>query len=139
MALFSTYDVQDGDTPESISYKHFGTTQYFWVICLMNNVYDRFYDWPLTFSAFEEYVTQKYDNPQAIHHYEKDQSSGSTTGEGPADYDHKIEVNSTDSDAQSVSNYEYEQRIQDRKRQIKLLDNAYLGLFIEEFEKLART
>ena len=138
LAMFATYDVQDGDTPESISYKHFGSTDYFWVICLMNDITDRYYDWPLTNSAFEEYVKQKYDNPGAIHHYEKDQSSGSTTGNGPADYDHKIEVNSTDADGQSVSNYEYESRLQDQKRQIKLLDKAYLQLFIDEFETLVK-
>ena len=56
MALMATYDVQNGDTPETLSYKHFGSTDYFWVICLMNDITDRFYDWPLSDSAFEEYV-----------------------------------------------------------------------------------
>ena len=138
LAMFATYDVQSGETPESISYKHFGSTDYFWVICLMNDVTDRFYDWPLSDQAFEEYVKEKYANPQAIHHYEKTQSSGATEGNGPADYEHKIEVNSTDADAQSVSNYEYEQRIQDQKRQIKLLDKAYLNEFVAEFERLVQ-
>ena len=138
MALFASYDVPSGETPESLSYKHFGSTDYFWVICLMNNVQDRFYDWPLTDQAFEEYVKDKYENPQAIHHYEKTQSSGATSGNGPADFDHKIEVNSTDADAQSVSNYEYELRLQDQKRQIKLLDKAYLNTFVEEFERLVK-
>tara|TARA_B100000900_G_scaffold56651_1_gene42362 strand:+ start:296 stop:835 length:540 start_codon:yes stop_codon:yes gene_type:complete len=138
MALMSTYDVQDGDTPEIISYKHFGTTDYFWVICYMNDITDRFYDWPLTFSAFEEYVKQKYAEPGAIHHYEKTQSSGDLSGNGPGDFSHKIEVNSTDPDAEAVSNYEYEQRLQDQKRQIKLLDRAYLNQFVNEFERLVQ-
>ena len=138
LALMSTYDVVPGDTPETISYKHFGSTDYFWIICLMNNITDRFYDWPLDYQAFEEFVKDKYDNPDAIHHYEKTQSSGSQTGNGPGDFSHKIEVNSTDADAQSVSNYEYEQRLQDQKRQIKLLDKAYLNVFIEEFERLVQ-
>jgi len=137
-ALFARYDIQNGDTPESISYKHFGSTDYFWVILLMNNITDRFYGWPLDNQAFEEYVKDKYANPGAIHHYEKTQSSGPQTGNGPDDYSHKIEVNSTDPDAQSVSNYEYEQRLQDEKRNIKLLDPAYLNTFIEEFERLVR-
>ena len=138
LALYATYDVVPGDTPETISFKHFGSTDYFWVICLMNDITDRYYDWPLDYQSFEEYVTDKYDNPQAIHHYEKDQSSGATTGNGPGDFSHKIEVNSTDTDGQSVSNYEYEQRLQDQKRQIKLLDKAYLNQFVEEFERLVQ-
>ena len=138
MALMSTYDVQDGDTPEIISYKHFGSTDYFWFICLMNDVTDRFYDWPMTDSAFEEFLKDKYDNPDAIHHYEKVQSSGAIEGNGPADYDHFIEVNSTEPGALSVSNAEYERRIQDQKRQIKLLDKAYLNEFVAEFERLVK-
>ena len=138
LSLYATYDVTPGDTPESIAYKHFGSTRFFWVICLMNDITDRFYDWPLTDAAFEEYVKGKYAEPGGIHHYEKDQSSGDTTGNGPGDFSHKIEVNSTDADGQSVSNYEYESREQDKKRQIKLLDKAYLNEFVEEFERLIR-
>ena len=138
LALMSTYDVMNGDTPEIIAYKHFGSTDYFWVICLMNDITDRFYDWPLSDSAFETYVNDKYAEPGAIHHYEKTQSSGDQTGDGPSDYSHKIEVNSTDPDAQSVSNYEYESRLQDQKRQIKLLDKGYLNTFVEEFERLVQ-
>ena len=138
LALYATYDVVPGDTPETIAYKHFGSTRFFWVICLMNDITDRFYDWPLSDSAFEEYVKQKYENPGAVHHYEKTQSSGDQNGFGPGDFSHKIEVNSTDADGQSVSNYEYESREQDKKRQIKLLDKAYLNEFVEEFERLVR-
>ena len=137
-ALFATYNVVPGDTPEMIAYKHFGSTDYFWIICLMNDVVDRFYDWPLTDQAFEEYVKQKYENPGAIHHYEKAQSSGATTQQGPGNFDHVVEVNSTDADAQSVSNYEYELRLQDQKRQIKLLDKSYLNDFVAEFERLVQ-
>ena len=138
MALYASYNVQDGDTPEIISYKHFGSTDYFWIICLMNDITDRFYDWPMTDSAFEAYVKDKYTNPAGIHHYEKVQSSGNTTQDGPGNFDHVIEVNSDDADGQSVSNYEYEQRLQDQKRSIKLLDPAYLTAFIEEFENLVK-
>ena len=138
LALMSTYDVMNGDTPEIIAYKHFGSTDYFWVICLMNDITDRFYDWPLSDGAFEAYVKDKYAEPGAIHHYEKTQLSGDQSGDGPGDYSHKIEVNSTDLDAQSVSNYEYESRLQDQKRQIKLLDKGYLNTFVEEFERLVQ-
>ena len=135
-ALFSTYDVPSGEQPETTSYKHFGTTDYFWIILLLNDITDRYYGWPLSFQEFESFIKDKYDNPDAVHHYEKVQSSGRTTGQGPADYSHLIECQSTDVGAQAVSNREYEERIQDEKRQIKLLDPAYLQIFIEEFEKL---
>jgi hypothetical protein len=134
--LYDLYDVPEGETPEMTALKHFGNSQYHWIILLTNDVLDRYYDWPLTTFEFENYITEKYTNPDGVHHYEITQSSGKTTGEGPSDYSHKIIVNSTVAGATAVSNREYEQRIQDQKRQIKLLDTAYLPIFIEEFEKL---
>src|SRR5210317_695948 len=137
-ALYDTYDVPSGEKPEDTAYKHFGSSQYHWVILLTNNITDRYYGWPLSEQDFETYITNKYDNPDAVHHYEITQSSGSQTGNGPDDYSHKIEVNSTEPGAEAVSNREYEQRLQDKKRQIKLLNPSYLQTFIEEFNSLIR-
>ena len=137
-ALFSKYSVPSGEQPETTSYKHFGTTDYFWIILLLNDITDRYYGWPLSDQDFEKYVNDKYTNPGGVHHYEITQSSGSTTGNGPDDYSHKIEVNSTETGAEAVTNYEYERRQQDKKRQVKLLDPRYLPMFLEEFERLIR-
>jgi len=136
--LYDTYDVPSGEKPEDTAFKHFGSAQYHWVILLTNNITDRYYGWPLSEQDFEAYITDKYDNPDAIHHYEITQSSGPQTGNGPDDYSHRIEVNSTEPGAQSVSNREYEQRLQDEKRSIKLLDPNYLQTFIQEFDILVR-
>ncbi len=135
-SLYDKYDVPSGEKPEDTAFKHFGDAELHWVILLTNNVTDRYYDWPLSFQDFEAFVKDKYANPDGIHHYEVTRSSGKTTGNGPDDYSHKIEVNSDASGAQSVSNREFEQRLQDQKRQIKLLNPSFLGLFIQEFEKL---
>ena len=138
LSLYNVYDVKNGETPENIAFKHFGDPELHWVILMTNNVTDRYYDWPLSEQQFEDYVKDKYSNPDGIHHYEITQSSGRTTGQGPSDYTHKIEVNSTVSGATSVSNRQYEQRIQDEKRQIKLLHPRHLTSFLEEFNKLVR-
>jgi hypothetical protein len=137
-SLYDVYDVPNGENPEDTAYKHFGDPEMHWVILLTNNITDRYYGWPLTDQDFEKYITDKYDNPDDIHHYEITQSSGPQTGNGPSDYSHLVEVNSTEPGAQSVSNREYEQRLQDEKRQIKLLDPQFLGVLLAEFEKLIR-
>ena len=136
LSLFDKFDVPEGDSPETVAYKVYGSTDYFWVVCLLNNVVNRYYDWPLDEFNFQQYVADKYANPDAIHHYEITQSSGKQTGDGPSDYSHKIEVNSDYVGAESVSNIEYERRLQDEKRQIKLLSPQYLNSFIDEFRRL---
>ena len=138
ITLFDKYDVQEGESPETVAYKAYGSADYFWVITLINNVVNRYYDWPLPENAFQQFVADKYSNPDGIHHYEVTTSSGKTTGDGPDDYSHKIEVNSDASGAQSVSNREFEQRLQDKKRKIRLLNEQYLTSFIEEFNNLVR-
>jgi len=130
ISALSTYSVVSGETPEQVSYKLYGTVNYYWVILLVNDIKDRFFDWPLSDQQFEDYVAGKYSNPNGIHHYEIVQTSGATTS---IDESHKIEVNSTTSGATSVTNYEYERRLQDQKRLIKVLDQQYLSQFVEEF------
>ena len=137
-SLYDKYDVPSGERPEDTAFKHFGSSQYHWVVLLTNNITDVYYDWPMSEQSFETFIKDKYTNPDGIHHYEVTQSSGKTTGSGPDDYSHKIEVNIDASGAQSVSNREYEQRIQDSKRSINLLNPAYLTTFIEEFNNLVR-
>ena len=68
--------------------------------------------------TYEKYLTDKYSNVNAVHHYEIDKTSGDTTAKGPADYSNKIEVSSDISGATEVSNLEYENRLQDKYRQI---------------------
>jgi len=102
----------------------------------MNNIVNKYYDWPMGEVEFQNFVADKYSNPDGIHHYEITQSSGKQTGDGPDDYSHKIEVNSDTAGAQSVSNIEYERRLQDKKRKIRLLQPAFLDAFLEEFKLL---
>ena len=136
--LFDTYDVRNGERPEDIAFKWFGDAQLHWVILMTNNVTDRYYDWPMNDVQFQEFLTDKYGagSEDAIHHYEITKSSGRTTAQGPNDYSHKVEVNSDEDNASSISNREYEEREQDNKRSIRLLDKRYLNEFIEEFNNL---
>ena len=136
VSLYDLYDVPEGETPEITARKHFGSQYYHWVILLTNNITDRYYGWPLTSFEFENYVNTKYTNPDGVHHYEITQSSGKIKGEGPSDYEHKLIVNSTTPNAEAITNRDFEQRIQDQKRQIKLLNAAYLPILLDEFANL---
>ena len=134
--LFDKYDVKEGEKPEDVAFKWFGDPELHWVILMTNNVTDRYYDWPMNQAQFAEYLNDKYSNPDAIHHYEVTKDSGRTTGQGPSDYSHLVEVNSDTDNAVSVSFREYEEREQDKKRQIQLLNKSLLGDFVAEFDRL---
>ena len=135
--LFDKYDVKEGEKPEDIAFKWFGDPELHWVILMTNNVTDRYYGWPMNQVQFAEFLTDKYgDNVDAVHHYEITKDSGRTTSNGPSDYSYLVEVNSDTANAISISNRQYEEREQDKKRQIQLLNKSFLGDFIDEFDKL---
>jgi len=138
--LFDNYDVKDGERPEDIAFKYYDDATLHWVVLMTNNITDRYYEWPMTQPQFQNFIEDKYGlaNIDAIHHYEITQTSGPTTSNGPDDYSYLVECNSDESGAVSVSNRGYEQRLQDKYRQIRLLDRRYLGTFITEFELLIK-
>lgn len=57
--LFNYY-VKDGDTPEIIASKIYGSVERHWIILLFNEIIDPQFDWPLSYMNFQKYVTEKY-------------------------------------------------------------------------------
>ena len=129
--LFDTYDIRSGETPEEIADKLYDDPELHWVVLMVNNITDRYHQWPLNENQFQAYINDKYDNIDAVHHYETAQTSGDTTI--------KIDVGTVNTDypaATAITNYEYELAQENEKRGIRLLDPRYLGEFLDEFEQL---
>ena len=126
--LFSKYEVKDWETPESVSNQFYHSPHYHWVIMLMNKMFSRYYDWPLSERALQAYVIDKYTNPLATSHYEAAQTSGNTAT--------KLRVKSDFSGAAIVTYLDYERTLNEAKRPIKILGEFYLGQFLDEHSKI---
>ena len=130
-SLYDTYDVKEGETPEILADKLYGDPELHWVILLFNDITDVYHQWPQNQNQFLACINDKYSNVDATHHYEISQTSGDTTI--------KVDIGTDNTDyptASIVTNYEYEEDLQDKKRKIKLLDPAYITTFVAEFEAL---
>ena len=131
--LYDTYDVKDGETPEMIADKLYDDPQLHWVVLFVNNITDRYHQWPMASIQFNQFINDKYTNIDAVHHYEIAQTSGDTSV--------KINIGTdttgySEADLTTITNYEYEVERQDTLRKIRLLDGAYIEQFVEEFETL---
>ena len=135
--VFDKYNVKEGEKPEDVAFKYYGDAEYHWVVLMVNNITDRYYQWPMTQPDFEEFLADKYGagNEDSVHHYELAQTSGKTTS---SDESHMLEVNSDTSGATTITNRQFEERVQNDIRQIRLLDNKYLDAFVEEFFALIK-
>ena len=129
--LYDTYDVKNGETPESLADKLYGDSEYHWIIMLVNDITDRYHQWPMSEAQFSQYLKDKYSNPDAVHHYEISQESGDT--------DIKINIGTSNADyptATVITNYEHEQKLQDDRRKIRLLDPSFISQFVTEYKSL---
>ena len=114
--LYDTYSVKEGETPEMIAHKLYGDPELHWIILLINEVTDRYHQWPMSLPQFQEYLVDKYDNPDGIVFNEVDDDG--YTGLTP------------------ITNREYEENEQDKKRQIRLVDPSFVEQFVDEFKVL---
>ena len=131
VALYDTYDVKEGESPEIIAHKLYADSELHWVVLLVNNITDRYHQWPKNQNQYLAYINDKYSDVDATHHYEISQTSGDTTI--------KIDIGTDNTDyptASIITNAEFEEDLQDKKRKIRLLDPAYIDDFVTEFEKL---
>ena len=133
VVLYDTYDVKEGETPEILADILYDDPEYHWVILLINDITDRYHQWPMSYPQFMSYIEDKYTDPNATHHYEISQTSGDTTV--------KIDIgldNTDHSGATAVTNFEYEEEIQNTNRKINLLRRGYLADFVAEYQKLMK-
>ena len=129
ISVYDEYDIVDDETPELISTRIYGTPKYHWVIMLMNEIYDYRSDLPLNYNTLSQYVTDKYGagNEYAIHHWEAavDTSSGALHIVMP-----------TFPGATSVSNFAYEEGINESKRRIRLLSKDVLDAVVKQYSAM---
>ena len=130
-SLFDTYNVKEGQTPEMIADKLYGDPNLHWIVMYVNNITDRYHQWPMTTPQFLAFINDKYSDPDGLHHYEITQTSGDTTVTIDIGTD-----NTEHSGATTITNREFEEKRQDTLREIRLLDPAYVDQFVEEFENL---
>jgi hypothetical protein len=145
--LFYTYDIQESDTPEIIAHKYYDDIDRYWIVLLVNQIFDPQWNWPLESRVFNEYLTSKYSSGELedVHHYEKiftktDNSSDTTTTEKITidleSYTNLLETTTTHTlpsgsvtvktTKKIVNNYEYEVELNESKRNIKLLNTNYV-------------
>lgn len=125
ITLYDEYDIVDGETPEIISAKLYGTSEYHWVIMLINERFDYLNDFPLPYDRLTQYVKDKYGESNIYHTHHWENTDGYV-------------VNSDSPMAINVTNFEYEELVNESKRRIKLVSKQVIQQILTEFQGLLR-
>jgi hypothetical protein len=156
--LYYDYDIQDGDTPDIVAYKYYGNSYRYWIVLFANQITDPQWDWPLNSNSFDSYIANKYqdfDPYSTAHHYEKtitqfDATTQTTTIDNiiidESAYDNlnpsvntyqlatgNLTITITKS---IVTYYDYEVRLNESKRTIKILNANYVDQLEAQFQEL---
>jgi len=141
---FTKYSIVGDERPDNIANKVYGSQYYDWVVLLSNNVINYQNEWPMSQQSFQNYLDTKYiteQNLYSTHHYETKEVKDSygfilvpaglvvDKNFSYTFYDGGLgtEVTKTNITTE-VTNYDYEVKKEDEKRNIYLLKKEYLSI-----------
>jgi len=153
VSVFEKYEIKGNNRPDNVAYEIYKDATLDWVILLANNILNVQDEWPMTQEAYDAYLLEKYGDYDTlysgIHHYE---SSEVKNSQGIVIFPKGIKVDSTqsvsyydffqdlqvtvDNVAVPVTNYEYEERIENEKRTIYILKPKFLNIVFDDLEEI---
>jgi hypothetical protein len=127
------YVVMDSDTPEKIAFNFYNDPYLHWTILYINGICDLYAEWPLLDTALLSFCQKKYgvNNVYNIHHYEK---LPEMLRMDPSFMQDQINAGNFDQGCiAAVTNYDFEYRINEMKRFIKIIKPDYISGFVKSF------
>ena len=145
VTAFTKYSVVGDERPDQVAYDFYGDSGLDWVVLTTNNIIHVRDEWPMGNQDFLTYLNEKYSSEELsnIHHYETQilrnsrgqllQPEGLRVPEGHSITFLDNGVLRTESKIKQVTFLEHETNLNDNKREINILRNEYLTLFLENF------
>ena len=155
LTFFTKFTVEGDDRPDNVANTVYDDPSLDWVILLSNNIVNVQSEWPLGQAAFNTYITEKYGDEttlySGIHHYESREvqandgtiiiPSGQRVSIGQSvsffDEDSSQQIVRTDV-AMPITNYAFEEKLNDEKRNIFVLKPIYLNIIFDDIDQLMR-
>ena len=153
LAFFEKYKIVGDDRPDNVAFEVYNDASLDWIVLLSNNVLNIQSEWPLPQTDFDRFLLDKYGDYDTlyngIHHYETEEvknSQGVTivpaglqvdSSYSISYYDFFIEQQITTGNISvPVTNYEYEEKVENDKRNIFLLKPRFLNVVLDDMEEL---
>ena len=143
-AIYFDYVVKDSDRPDIIASKYYDDPTLDWIIFLVNDIVDPYYDWPLSDESFDSYMRTLYGSTaeakSTVFEYRKIINNQSVRFDGKIIPKRTVvvDLNTYNSlpatDREQISGYDYyfEQNVE--KRKIKILDKQFVSSLVREVD-----
>ena len=150
ITAFNYYNIKDGMRPDMVAQELYDNPELDWVVLTSNNITNIRNEWPLSHNDLQEYMLEKYGsdaNIAKVHHFETreilDEFSRVVMPAGlqvdeTFTFKYKNSTNSilNVNPVSAITNYQYEVKLNDQKRRIRILKSEYLSAFISEHREI---
>lgn len=148
IAAFERYSINGDDRPDNVAFRVYGDSSLDWVILISNNILNVRDEWPMNQYDFKRYIDNKYSTTllTQIHHYESKEvrnSKGLLLQQSGiwVDADHSFSWSEngkkyTQTGTTSVSNLQFEEDRNNKKRSINVVRSNYLEVIKEDMREL---
>lgn len=145
ITAFESFYISDGMRPDMVAYRMYGDSKLDWLVLLTNNIIDIYTEWPKSTSELNQYINNKYENPDAIHHWEtnKIMDGDNVIVQEGIEVTENFRVTMPDGTTKSknesiypVSFTEHETYLNEKKRIISLPIPGIIDTIVEQFEDL---
>ena len=146
ISMFVEDNVQDGERPEDVSTRLYRNPFYNWTIFIINDITDYYAQWPRSVTQLQDFINQKYSNPQATKHHVttevKDASNNIIVPAGkivPSNFQVSYYNGSTTVTANpvvSITNAMYETELNSKKQNIQVIKPKLIEDFVAEYKAL---
>jgi len=151
VTVFTKYKIEGDDRPDNIAQKLYKDPNLDWIVLLSNNIINIQTEWPLTQYNYDNFLIDKYGNYEAlnaVHHYESKEikdSTGVIVFPKGMTVDQNFSFIFTDlgtgktvkrTPGMPITNHQYEDRLQDNKRNIFILKEEYISVAIDDLKEI---
>tara|TARA_B100000945_G_scaffold86132_1_gene66873 strand:- start:31 stop:687 length:657 start_codon:yes stop_codon:yes gene_type:complete len=148
IAAFERFSINGDDRPDNVAFRVYGDSSLDWVILISNNILNVRDEWPMNQYDFKRYIDNKYSTSllTQIHHYESKEvrnSKGLLLQQSGiwVDADHSFSWSEsgkkyTQTGTTSVSNLQFEEDRNNKKRSINVVRSNYLEVIKEDMREL---
>ena len=154
LTFFTKYKIVGDDRPDIVANKFYDDPRLDWIVLLSNNIMNVQTEWPMTQSDYYDFLIDKYGDEATINKVHHHRCTGVNTNDGIVIVPEGLTIESDFSVtyfdeslgssvtktgiSEEVTNLEYENDIQDAKRNIFLLKPTYLNVVFDDIEDLMR-
>jgi len=152
LAFFTKYSISGNDRPDNVAFEVYQDSTLDWLVLMANNIVNIQNEWPISNPDFDEIMLERYGSYDTlfngIHHYEtievKDARDVKIVNAGlkvESDFsvtffDERAGGMRTVTPTIPVTNYQYEQKVNEDKRNIYLLQPRYLQVVRDDLEDI---